>query len=214
MKKIGIYGGSFNPIHVGHLTAAEEAKKQLGLDRVIFVPAGNPYFKDQSELADFGARAAMVRDAIAGVPYFEVSEIEGNPRKPSYTSETLTFFHDHRKGAKLFLLVGADAFYQLHKWHDVDTILDLATIAVIKRDGKLQEFIEDYGQSYIDWKRTPQAKNMKRVDVNCEISLSSSYIRKQVKSNGSFRFLVPHGVYKRIVNSRLYDYGGDDFVIY
>ena len=100
MKKIGIYGGSFNPIHVGHLTAAEEAKKQLGLDRVIFVPAGNPYFKDQSELADFGARAAMVRDAIAGVPYFEVSEIEGNPRKPSYTSETLTFFHDHRKGAK------------------------------------------------------------------------------------------------------------------
>lgn len=213
--KIGIYGGSFNPIHVGHLTVAEEAKKRLRLDKLIFVPAGNPYFKDQKEIESFGARECMILDAIHGMDGFEVSTFESATYKPSYTSETLQHYHEVYPDAELFLIVGEDAYYQLHKWHDVDTIISLATIACFTRNQAVLDSIGDGSlQSFIDWKQTDQGKRVNLVQLRSEISLSSSYVRKQIRDGGSFRFLVPHSAYKRIVNNKLYGYGGDDFVIY
>jgi len=213
--KIGIYGGSFNPIHIGHLTVAEEAKKRLGLNKVIFVPAGNPYFKDQKEIANFSVRKNMILDAIHGMDGFEVSTYESATDKPSYTSETLQHYHEIYPNAELFLIVGTDAYYQLHKWHDVDTIISLATIACFTRDQAVAEAIGDGSiQSFIDWSKTDQAERVNLVQLCSEIALSSSYIRKQISDGGSFRFLVPHCVYKRIVNNKLYGYGGDNFVIY
>lgn len=213
--KIGIYGGSFNPVHIGHLTVAEEAKKRLGLDKLIFVPAGNPYFKDQKEIESFGARECMILDAIHGMDGFEVSAYESATYKPSYTSETLQHYHEVYPKAELFLIVGEDAYYQMHKWHDVDTIISLATIVCFTRNQAVLDSIGDGSiQSFIDWKKTDQGKRVNLVQLRSEIALSSSYVRKQIRDGGSFRFLVPHSAYKRIANNKLYGYGGDDFVIY
>lgn len=212
--KIGIYGGSFNPVHIGHLTVAEEAKKRLHLDKLIFVPAGNPYFKDQKEIASFSARECMILDAIHGMDGFEVSTYESATYKPSYTSETLQHYHEVYPNAELFLIVGEDAYYQLHKWHDVDTIIDLATIVCVSRNYVDESYPDGTFTSFLEWYRTDQGRRMNKLFLNINVALSSSYIRKQIRDGGSFRFLVPHSAYKRIVNSKLYGYGGDDFVIY
>lgn len=210
--KIGIYGGSFNPIHVGHLTAAEQVKNALKLDKVIFVPAGNPYFKDQDTIANFSARECMIRDSIHGIPGFEVSTIESNPRKPSYTSETLQWFRDRiAKSSKLYLIVGVDAFYQLHRWHDVGTIVDLATIVRVGRP-VIGASIDSNG--FNSWLSSDEGRRMKTKYVPCNVDVSSSYIRQQIENGGSFRFMVPRPVYARIVNNKLYGYKGDDYVIY
>ena len=210
--KIGIYGGSFNPIHVGHLTAAEQVKKSLNLDKVIFVPAGNPYFKDQSTIASFTARECMIRDSIRGIPGFEVSTIEDNPRKPSYTSETLQWFRDRiSKSSKLYLIVGLDAFYQIHKWHEPGKIVDLATIVKV---GVHRIGTDVDTEGFNKWLDSDEGKRMKTKYVPCNIDVSSTYIRKQIQEGGSFRFMVTCPVYKRIVNDKLYGYKGDDYVIY
>ena len=196
-KRIGIYGGSFNPIHIGHLTVADEVKRRLSLDEIIFVPAGHPYFKDKAFMVEYRHRANMVRLSTGDVPYFTVSDLESDPTKPSYTVPTLQTIKELNRGSKLFLIVGSDALLQMPKWYQADEIPELATVISVGRPGYSDDSF-----------RESVLKNLKLVSVPLDVKVSSTMVRSQIKSGGSFRYLVTDPVYSYIVAGRLYGYGG------
>ena len=140
---IGIFGGTFNPVHIAHLRAAEEIREILGLGKIIFVPAGNPPLKGSAGLAPAKARLKMVKLAIKGNPYFEVSDLEcrRDPeacRKtagPSYTVKTLEKFREKFGASRLFFITGADVFENLHLWWRPERLTELADFVVMSRPG-------------------------------------------------------------------------------
>ena len=133
--RIGIYGGTFNPPHIGHLHVADTARQRYGLDKVIFVPAGDPYMKEKAELASAWNRLSMTNLAVKGSldDHFYVSPTEYEREKPSYTIDTLRYFKKVFPLDDLFLIVGEDAFRQIPKWKESDEIQNLAEIIVIER---------------------------------------------------------------------------------
>ncbi|MBR6271434.1 MAG: nicotinate-nucleotide adenylyltransferase [Lachnospiraceae bacterium] len=138
--KVGIYGGTFDPVHFGHIKLAEKAASQFGLGKVIFVPAGDPYFKSDKRTVSFGAfRAEMIRRAIKDNPRFSLSEIELETPGFSYTSETLCRIKKDNPDYELFFVVGADAFIAIDTWHDPKTIFKEAAVIVAKRDDQIEE---------------------------------------------------------------------------
>lgn len=192
---IGVYGGSFNPIHVGHLTVAQQAKKKLNLDKVLFIPAGRPYFKNPTDILPYACREQMVRQSIKNVPYFEVCDIEKDETRPSYTADTLAVLSEMYKGSQLYLILGMDAAVQFDDWHDAERIPSLAKIAVFERNKG--QFVADHKPDGV-------------LTFDCDVGVSSSYIREQIKTGGSFRFIVPRPVYERVIADKLYGYGGDE----
>lgn len=135
MGRAAVFGGSFNPIHNGHLLLADEVLEQLGLDRVIFVPAALPPHKAAATLAPAGDRYEMVRLAIAGHPQFEVSDLELRRSGPSYTVETLEALRTG--GDELFFLIGSETFLDLLSWRAPSRIASLARLVVIPRAGSV-----------------------------------------------------------------------------
>src|SRR4051794_28110021 len=132
--RLGIYGGTFDPIHLGHLILAESCREQCGLDRVWFVVAGEPPHKpgDRTPVAD---RLEMARIAIAGHPAFEVSELETSRPGPHYSVETLEEVHRQHPADELFFLIGADSLADLPHWRRPERIVELATVVVVDRPG-------------------------------------------------------------------------------
>src|SRR5262245_60263092 len=132
--RLGVYGGTFDPIHVGHLAAAEEAVYRLALDQVLFVPAGRQPLKDRAPGASGQDRLAMIGAAIAGNPRFSVSTIELERPAPSYTVETLRLLHrSYGPSCELLLLVGVDAANTLQRWREPEEVLRLARVVVMSR---------------------------------------------------------------------------------
>jgi len=111
--KIGLMGGTFNPIHRAHLRIAEEARDLCGLDRVLFIPAADPPHKPLAGDVSFAVRCEMVRLAIAGNPAFELSEVEGEREGKSYSIDTIGFFHTQRPDDQLFFIIGSDSFFEI-----------------------------------------------------------------------------------------------------
>jgi nicotinate-nucleotide adenylyltransferase len=135
-ERICLFGGTFDPIHSAHLRIAEEAIQKFTLDRVVFVPAGNPPHKDTRGVTPYKDRLEMVKLACAGNPKFEVSEIE-NGSERSFTVNTLERFREHlAPDDRLFFLIGADAFDELETWHRWKDIVHLAEFIVVSRPGK------------------------------------------------------------------------------
>ena len=139
--KIGIMGGTFDPIHYGHLFIAEAARRSLSLDRLIFVPAGNPPHKHYETMAAAEDRYAMTALAIKDNPHFEISRIETDNTGASYTSETLETFAGIYGGARFFLIMGMDSALEITKWHDPFKILSLAAVVVVARPGYIRDKI-------------------------------------------------------------------------
>jgi nicotinate-nucleotide adenylyltransferase len=136
MVRIGLYGGCFNPVHVGHLTAARGAVNALGLDRLIFIPSGNPPMKGNSGLADGAHRLAMLDIAIADDPYMEVSPIEIHRNGPSFTVDTVEMLRrDLPADADLFFLLGADCVDRLPQWKGIATLHAMLRFAILPRSG-------------------------------------------------------------------------------
>jgi len=133
MRRIGLMGGTFDPIHVGHLAIAVEARHALGLDEVVFVPAGRPWQK--RAVAPAEDRYEMVCLAVAGTPGFAASRIEIDRDGPTYTVDTLRALRAEDPGAELWLLLGADALAGLDTWHEPDEVARLAKVAVAARPG-------------------------------------------------------------------------------
>lgn len=193
MKRIGVLGGSFDPIHFGHLLMAQSAAEALKLDAVFFVPAFCSPFKTRLPMPDALRRLAMVREAVKGNPVFKVYDGELRRKKISYTIDTLQELKARYPKAQFYLLMGADNLRTFHRWRDPQGILNLARLVILNRPG----FDKDYP------KRWPYVKiNMPAVDI------SSSDIRWRLKHKNSIWYLTPKAVIRYIKRWRLYGQGG------
>ena len=135
MRRIGLFGGTFDPPHLGHLVLAEWARARLRLDRVVFVPAGTPPHKRGRRLTDAALRLVLTQLAVRGNPAFTVSGFEARRAGPSFTVDTLRHFHARQPGARFYLLMGADSLADFPDWHEPAEIARLATLVVAARPG-------------------------------------------------------------------------------
>ena len=198
--KIGILGGTFDPVHLGHLVIAEEAMSSLGLDRVIFVPAGDPWMKVGIPISPGPNRLAMVLDAVAGNPAFHVSPVELDRSGPSYTVDTLEELHeDYGSQAEYFFIIGADALKHFGQWRKPERVLELCTLAVVGRPA--QETLDLSVLEAI----IPGIGNRVEMVYGVAINISSTDIRERITRGRSISHLVPpavesyireHGLYK------------------
>lgn len=184
-KRVGLFGGSFDPIHYGHLAIAEDARLALGLERVIFMPAARQPLKQGQHGATPETRLAMVRLACAANPAFEVSALEIERAGPSYTITTLESLHAER--GDLVLLLGADAAAELPRWRAAERIAALAQLAVIERPG--QQF--DSGKLLA---ALPLLTSRLTVLAGPQIAISSTMLRQRAAAGFSLRYLTPDPV--------------------
>jgi nicotinate-nucleotide adenylyltransferase len=196
--RLGVLGGTFDPVHIGHLLLAEEAREQLGLESVLFVPAGQPWRKAARQISDGKHRLAMLRLAIDQNPAFEVSDVELERRGPSYTGETLARIREEHKKAELFFVMGEDALADLPNWRDPDRILELAMLAVARRPGDdaANPDLVAIAPGREVWLSMPL------------IGISSSEIRERVGNGLSIRYRVPNAVEAYIRKQKLYKNSG------
>lgn len=197
--KVGIFGGVFDPIHVGHLIVAEEARQRLGLERVVFVPTGQPWHKAGSPHAAAEHRLAMTRSAIMDNPHFEVSAMEVQRHGPSYTVDTLVEMHrDRGPGSEFYLLLGVDALAELPHWKEPTLVVELCQVVGMSRPGH-----RNFSLSSLE-KAIPGARGkITLIDVSL-VDVSSTDIRERVTKGHSIRHLVPLTVEEYIREHRLY----------
>lgn len=201
MKKVGIIGGTFNPIHLGHLILAERTFEEFELDEILFIPAGISYFKDQSVVLDKKTRIAMTGEAIGDNPRFALSTIECDRAGNSYTYETLEELKSKNPDTQYYLIIGADSLFQMELWQKPENILRDAIILVAKRKGPTtQEFLDKMEEIKIKYNADI------RIIPCTYIDISSSEIRERVKNGKSIRYLVPETIEKYIKKHHLYGY--------
>ncbi len=185
--RIGIFGGTFDPPHIGHLIAAQDALQLVPLDKVLFVPALVPPHKQRKAVSSADVRLRMIRAAIAGDERFEVSDVELNRAGPSYTVDTLR--HLRAGGDELFLLLGVDQVQELSTWREPDQVLHLAQLVMLARTG-----IEE----------PPAGGIVKHTVPVTRIDVSSTLIRRRVAAGQPIRYLVPAAVAEIIAAEGLY----------
>jgi nicotinate-nucleotide adenylyltransferase len=189
MKRIGVLGGSFDPIHFGHLLMAQSATEALKLDEVLFVPVNCSPFKADHRLPAADKRLVMVKEAIKGNATFKIYDGELRRQGVSYTIDTLNELTVKHPKAKFYLLMGEDSLKGFHRWKDPQGILRRATLVILNRPG----FDKDFP------KRWPYLKvNMPAVDI------SSSDIRQRLRHRKSIWYLTPKAVIRYISCHRLY----------
>ena len=197
MKKIGIFGGTFDPIHNGHIYKAEEALAKLNLDELIWVVAGNPWMKSREPLSAAKHRLEMVNIAIQGKAKMKLTDIEVNRKGPTYTIDTLKDLTNRNPGDELVLLVGSDLIQEFDQWKYPDEILSLSKLAVFTRKTTVKD----------TWKMTDFYKTMgHKLEVLCGpiIDISSTAIRDRVISKASISEYVPKAIEKYIIENKLY----------
>lgn len=199
MKKVGIMGGTFNPIHNGHLFLAEHAYEQAGLDYVLFMPTMNPPHKADMTVAPAEHRINMVRQAIANNPHFVLSDLELRRPGITYTSDTLNVLKDEEPGTEFYFIVGADSLMMMVHWMDPQTVFNLSTIVAGGREQSSQEQLEEQARYLED---TYKGKVI-LLDMPI-MEISSEYIRKRFVSEKSIRYYVPDEVIKYINENNLY----------
>lgn len=199
MRRIGLFGGTFDPPHLGHLVLAECARDRLGLDEVRFIPAGRPPHKPGTRLTPAARRVAMARLAVRGNPAFAVSTIETRRGGPSFTIETLREVAAERPRARLYLIMGADSLDEFATWREPEGILRLATLAVAERPGATARAGRGAPR-----RRPPGGRGAVAWLGNAEIAVSSSLVRERVRAGRSIRYLVPEAVARYIARHRLY----------
>jgi nicotinate-nucleotide adenylyltransferase len=199
---VGILGGTFDPIHIGHLAAAEEVRERLGLERVIFVPAGMPPHKRNEVVTSAEHRLAMVRLAIDGNEAFEVSRVEIDRNGPSYTVDTLEALGHGRVAATedfpLTVILSAESFRGLPSWHEPERLLAAARIAIVPRGG-----LAAPGKGWIEEHFPGVQARIVALDAP-RLRLSATEIRARVAAGRSIRYLVPDAVIRYIEDHLLY----------
>lgn len=197
--RLGIFGGTFDPIHLGHLAIAEEARVRLGLRRVLFVPAASPPHKGGEAVAGAADRLAMVREAVAGNPAFAADDLELRRPGPSYTVDTVEQLAALHPGAELFYLLGSDSVVQLHTWHCPRRLYALTTLVALLRPGWPARDIQT-------WLADQPADARPRL-ITLEVpglDIASRELRRRVASGLSIRYLVAEGVRGWIERRGLY----------
>jgi len=195
--RVGIFGGAFNPPHIGHLVCAQEALLQLELDRVVFMPVGEAPHREIEGDPGAEARLEMVELAVGGDERFATSRMELDREGPSYTSDTLAQLHEESPDDELFLILGGDQAAALASWHEPEKVLERATVAVFER--------ASWGRNAIVIKigRLAGARNVRYLDMPM-IQVSSSGVRRRVREGTPIRYLVPDNVASYIEEKALY----------
>lgn len=198
-QKIGIMGGTFDPIHIGHLVTADAVRIEYRLDKVLFIPAGNPPHKQDSQVTPALHRYIMTAMATYSNPFFFVSAIEMERPGPSYTIDTIRKLHEQYGGqAKMYFITGADAVGDLPTWNNIDQLLDLCDFVATTRPGcvdAIDDVISHLG---------PKGEERIHRLTTPELEISSTDIRERVKKGLSIKYIVPESVENYIMKERLY----------
>ena len=198
-KKIGIMGGTFNPIHMGHLLLAENAREVFQLDEVMFIPSGNSYMKNTSSILSSDTRIDMLSLALEGNPYFTLSEIEIRREGPTYTSDTLAILKDQNPDDEYYFILGADNLLTLESWKNPEFILQNCIIAAAVRGTGTEERLEKIASHLIfEYQADIRILPARYMDI------SSSEIRQRIQNGISVRYMVPDKVLKYIEKNGLY----------
>ena len=197
MPRVGIFGGAFNPPHVGHLVCAQEALIQLGLEKVLFVPVGDAPHRTLADDPGGEVRFELVELAIRDDDRFEASRVELDREGPSYTADTLRQLHDSSSGDELFLILGGDQAAALPDWHEPEEVLALATVAVAER--------VSWNRNAIGIKigRLRGSERVRYLDMPL-MQISSTVIRRRLATGLPFRYLVPDAVAEQIAETEPY----------
>lgn len=187
--RIGLYFGSFNPIHQGHLIISEQALKHPEIDEVWFVVSPQNPFKKESQLLNARNRLHLVRLAIEDAEKIRVSDIEFGLPKPSYTANTLQYLQEKYPSHVFHLIIGGDGFQNIERWKNADYILKNHKIFIYRRPG---DFIPEVPGATIEFITGPL------------LQISSSFIRFEIGKNNSIRFLLPEAVRIEIMNNNFY----------
>jgi nicotinate-nucleotide adenylyltransferase len=196
--ELGVFGGTFDPIHTGHLILAGAARSDLGLDEVLFVPAGQPWFRDGQQISAGHHRAKMVELALDGNPEFRWSEMEIRRPGPTYTVETLEALRRSDTGTQLHLILGTDALNEIARWHEPGRVLEMATLVAMPRPGHGGLDI-----AALETIRPGASDEVVMVD-GPRLGISGAEIRGRVTKGLSIRYLVPRAVEDYIREHGLY----------
>ncbi len=197
--RVGVFGGTFDPVHYGHLILAEQCREQGRLDEVLFVPAPRPPHKPQP-CARFEQRVEMLALALAGHPAFRIEEMEKDRDGPSYTVDTLIELRSRRLGDELFLLIGADAVHDLPQWYEPRRILELACLLVM---GRPESSAPDCDELRTRLGLPAGAVRMEVIQAPL-IDISSRDMRRRVAEGRSLHYLLPRAVECNSPDTRLY----------
>ncbi len=194
---LGVFGGTFDPVHVAHLAVAEAARDTLGLERVLFIPAGEPPHKRDRPITAAADRLAMVEAAIADNPGFATSRIEIDRAGPSYSVDTLSALRSGQ-AQRLAFIISAEAYAELPTWHEPERVLELATLVIAPRDGFPQADAGLLGRMF------PATTAQVVFLDGPRMRLSASEIRARAAAGRSLRYLVPDAVAAYIGDHALY----------
>ncbi|MBX6422255.1 nicotinate-nucleotide adenylyltransferase [Thermosulfurimonas sp. F29] len=189
--RVGLLGGTFDPIHLGHLRVAEEVREKLDLSEVWFIPAGVPPHKRSEPHLPFEERLRLVRLAVEEHPAFRVLDLEGRRSGPSYTVDTLEELRRRHPDHDYFFILGLDAFVEIETWHEFRRLPELATLVVVNRGDLDLESARNLSKRLFPG-REVLFLQVRRLDI------SSTEIRRLRRSGRSIRYLVPEAVRRRI----------------
>ena len=199
MRRIGVFGGTFNPPHIAHLIAAEEVRQQMNLEKILFIPSANPPLKNNESILPVNMRYDMTALAIAGNKYFELSDIEiklaeYSPDTSSYTVNTLIALRKTYKASdfKLYLIIGMDQLAELDKWYQPGKLFLLSEVIAVNKPGYT---VKDVKNEFLNRVTLVPVRN---------IDISSSELRNRVAEGKTIRYLVPYEVEKYIYENKLY----------
>ena len=196
---VGLVGGTFDPIHLGHLLVAEEARVRLGLEEVVFIPTGQPWMKAERDLSPTHHRLNMVRLAVASNPFFRASSLEIDRPGLTYTIDTLREFHRDASGRDdFYFILGIDSLKEFHRWREPAKILELCTLVAVPRPGH-----PDMDLSFMDDVQPSASKKVVALD-GLAIGISGTEIRRRVGLGLSVRYQVPEDVERYMYRYGLY----------
>ncbi|MEA3345355.1 MAG: nicotinate-nucleotide adenylyltransferase [Chloroflexota bacterium] len=199
--RLGILGGTFDPVHYAHLAIAEEARVQLGLERVIFVPAGQPPHKLGEVITPVHYRLTMLELALASNPHFLISRVDLERPGPSYTVDTLALIQERwGPGAELYFIIGADSLLGMHSWHHPERIIEAAQLAVVPRLGNSIHLPELE-------KELPGLSQKVTMIQAPLLEISGTDLRRRVREGRSIKYYVPEEVEAYIFKHGLYQGG-------
>jgi nicotinate-nucleotide adenylyltransferase len=199
-RRIGIMGGTFDPIHYGHLYIAECARYEFNLESVLFIPAGEPVHKKRKDIIDAVHRLEMTRLAVHSNPFFSVSDIEVKRSGPTYTVDTLEYLHkENGEAAEFFFITGADAIIEILTWKDVARVFELCHFIAVTRPGYSLEKMNEV-LNCLD----PCFQRKIHIHETSGIMVSSTEIRQSAAKGEPVRYLLPSEVEEYIVTHALY----------
>ncbi len=198
-RKIGIMGGTFDPIHIGHLILAQSAYEQLELEKVLFIPAGKPPHKRDRHGASDEDRSCMVRMAIEDDPHFEISMIEMESAEYSYTYLTLKKLTEQMRDCEFYFIIGQDSLETFSTWYKPEEIVKYAHIAAADRPDCDQDRMEALLQ------KNRELFHSDFIGISCpDIQISSSELREMIAEGKCYRYFVPENVYRYIEKNSIY----------